>query len=137
MLTFKHRDLIGWALRFAIVALTFATAYIHTTLGGLMFMANAVSYLGFAALMILPLDVASRYRWLVRAALIGFAAGSIVAWFIFGARYWMAYLDKGIEVGLIALLFVEMFRYDGGPLAVAKRGWQLATGTIHRLTASR
>jgi hypothetical protein len=127
----------AWVVRVAIVALTIATAYIHYTLGGLMFLANAAGYAGFAVLMAAPLEIGSRYRWLIRAGLIGFTVGTIVAWQLFGARFWLGYLDKGIEIALVALLGLEMFRYDGGPLAVARRGWQLAVGVLHRLTASR
>ncbi len=132
-----HRDDLGWALRLTIVALALATAYIHTTLGGLMFMANAVAYVAFAALMVVPLEIASRYRWLIRAALLAFALGTIGAWVMFGARYWMGYLDKGIEIALIALLGIEMFRYDGGPIAVARRTWHLTLSTLRRMSGGR
>jgi hypothetical protein len=40
---------------------------------------------------------------------------------MFGARYWLGYLDKGIEIALISLLTVEMFRYDGGPAGIFRR----------------
>ena len=136
MLTFTHRDTFGWILRMAIVALALATAYIHYTLGGLMFFANAMAYAGFAVLMALPLSLASRCRWLIRAALIGFTTGTIVAWVMFGARYWLGYLDKGVELALIALLCAEVFRYDGGPLALAKRAWRLGVAGLHRLAGS-
>ena len=132
-----RRDALSVLLRVAIVVLTLSTAYIHTTLGGLMFMANAVGYLVLAAAMVAPLAIASRYRWLIRAALIVFALVTIGGWMMFGARYWLGYLDKGIEVVLIVLLFVEMWRYDGGPVAVAQRGWALATSILRRLTGRR
>ena len=67
-----RRDAPSVLLRAGIVVLTLSTAYIHYTLGGMMFMANAVGYLVFAAAMIAPLAIASRYRWLIRAALIVF-----------------------------------------------------------------
>lgn len=130
----EKRDSIAWVLRLAIVAFTLATAYIHVTLGGTMFIANAALYLAFAVLMSLPLEIASRFRWLVRLALILFALATIVGWVMFGARYWTGYLDKAIEVALIALLSVEMVRYDGGPMAVARRALDLAIATLSRLT---
>ena len=129
-----RRDAPSVLLRVAIVVLTLSTAYIHFTLGGLMFMANAVGYLVFAAAMIAPLAIASRYRWLIRAALIVFALMTIGGWLMFGARYWLGYLDKAIEIALIGLLFVEMLRYDGGPVVVAQRGWALAMSVLRRLT---
>ncbi len=129
-----RRDALSVVLRVAIVALTLSTAYIHYTLGGLMFLMNAVGYLVLAAAMVAPVAIASKYRWLIRAALIVFALLTIGGWMIFGARIFVGYLDKGIELVLIALLFVEMMRYDGGPVAVAQRGWALAMGVLRKLT---
>lgn len=129
-----RRDAPSVLLRVAIVVLTLSTAYIHYTLGGLMFLMNAVGYLVLAAAMVAPLALASKYRWLIRAALIVFALLTIGGWMMFGARIFLGYLDKGIEIILIALLFVEMMRYDGGPLAVAQRGWALAMSVLHKLT---
>lgn len=135
MLVFDgRREALSVVLRVAIVALTLSTAYIHYTLGGLMFLMNAVGYLVLAAAMVAPVAIASKYRWLIRAALIGFALLTIGGWMIFGARIFVGYLDKGIELVLIALLFVEMMRYDGGPVAVAQRGWALAMGVLRKLT---
>ena len=99
-----RRDAPSVLLRAGIVVLTLSTAYIHYTLGGMMFMANAVGYLVFAAAMIAPLAIASRYRWLIRAALIVFVLGTIGGWLMFGARYWLGYLDKGIEIREVVLV---------------------------------
>jgi hypothetical protein len=129
-----RRDALSVLLRLGIVALTLATAYIHYTLGGMMFLGNAAGYLVLAAAMVAPLALASKYRWLIRAALIVFTLVTIGGWMMFGARIFIGYLDKAIEVALIALLFVEMWRYDGGPLAVARRGWELGMGILRRLT---
>jgi hypothetical protein len=129
-----RRDAPSVLLRVAIVVLSLSTAYIHYTLGGLMFYMNAVGYLVLAAAMVAPLALASKYRWLIRAALIVFALMTIGGWMMFGARIWLGYVDKAIEVALIVLLFVEMFRYDGGPVEVARRGWELALGIVRRLT---
>lgn len=115
------RSNVGVILRVAIVVLTLATAYIHTTLGSLMFMANAAGYVVLAVAMIAPVPILARYRWLVRAALLGFTVFTIFGWVMFGARYWVAYLDKGIEIALITLLVIEMIRYDGGPASVLRR----------------
>lgn len=129
-----RRDALSVLLRVAIVVLTLSTAYIHYTLGGMMFMLNALGFLVLGLAMIAPLPIASSYRWLIRAALIVFALMTIGGWLMFGARYWLGYLATGIEIGLVALLFVEMLRYDGGPVAVAQRGWALAMGVLRRLT---
>jgi hypothetical protein len=120
-----ERSPVGIALRVTIVALTLATAYIHTTLGSMLFMANAVGYTILAIAMVVPIGIVTRYRWLVRAALLVFTAATIIGWFMFGPRFFLAYVDKGIEVGLIAALLTEMVLYDGGPINVVRRGIDL------------
>lgn len=132
--THDRRDMTYWIVRVGVVALTLATAYIHLTLGGTMFVANAAVYLLFAALMSLPIAFLSRSRWLIRAALILFALATVAGWVLFGARFWLGYLDKGIEIALIALLVLEMFRYDSGPVAVVRRAWHLGVAALHRLS---
>jgi hypothetical protein len=117
----RSHDLLGIVLRVAVVVLTLATAYIHNSLGGWMFTANAIGYVVLAVLMIAPIAYLSRYRWLVRVALLGFTVTTIVAWFMFGGRFFLAYADKAIEVGLVAALLTEMLRYDGGPIGVLRR----------------
>jgi hypothetical protein len=116
-------------LRAAIVGLTLATAAIHASLGGTLFLMNAIGYTVFAVAMVVPGPI-GRLRWLVRYGLIAFTAATIGGWVMFGARFDLAYLDKAIEVALIALLVVESFALDGGPLAVARRARRLATGVI-------
>ena len=113
------------ALRAAIVALTLATAAIHATLGGTLFLMNAVGYAVLAIAMVLPGPV-GRLRWLIRYALIGFTGVTVVGWLIFGARFDLAYIDKGIEVALIGLVLIESWVIDGGPLAVARRAVRIA-----------
>jgi hypothetical protein len=109
-------------IRSGIVAGALTTAYVHSTLGGSpIFVANTVGYAVLALAMIVPLSIVARRRWLVRAALLGFTAFTIFGWFMFGARYWLAYVDKAVELGIIALVVVEMLRYDGGPANVLRR----------------
>lgn len=114
-------------LRTIVVLLTLATAAIHASLGGMMFMANAVGYSVLAVAMIVPGPLA-RYRWLVRLALMGFAAVTIGGWVAFGARFDLAYLDKGIEVALIGVLLIEQWRSDGGPAGVYRLVRGLVSG---------
>jgi hypothetical protein len=108
------------ALRASVVGLTLATAAIHASLGGMLFMANAAGYTILAIAMIIPGPVA-KWRWLIRLALIGFTAATIGGWVAFGPRFGLAYLDKAIEVALIGLLLVEQWRSDGGPVGVYRR----------------
>src|SRR4051794_4368781 len=88
-------------LRVGIVALTLATAYIHLTLGGVLFTLNAVGYVVGAAALVVPIAIAVRYRWLVRIGLAGYAATSIAAWVMQPTYYATAYLTKAIELALI------------------------------------
>jgi len=108
-------------VRAAIVGLTLATAYIHSTLGGLLFTLNAAGYLVAAVAMIIPLGVAIRFRWFIRLGLMGYAAAAIVAWYLTGPRYEMAYIAKAIEIVLIGLLAFDFVRHDGSPLALFRR----------------
>jgi hypothetical protein len=109
------------AVRVTIVALTLATGYIHSTLGGLLFTLNAAGYLVAAVAICVPLAVAVRFRWVVRVGLIGYAFTAIVAWAIQGPYYTTAYVAKAIEIALIVLLAVDFARHDGDPLALVRR----------------
>jgi hypothetical protein len=103
-------------LRATTVALTLATAFIHSTLGGLLFTLNALGYLVGAAALVVPIPIAVRYRWLVRIGLAGYAATSIAAWVIQPTFYATAYLAKAIELALIAVLAIDFMRRDGNPI---------------------
>ena len=111
----------GVALRFGIVALTLGTAYIHSTLGGLLFTLNATGYAVAAVAMIVPISLAIRFRWIVRLGLMGYALTAIVMWAIQGPYYSTAYIAKAIEVSLIFLLIVDFLRADGNPVTVVRR----------------
>lgn len=115
---------VAFVLRVVILVLTLATAAIHASLGGLLFTLNAVGYTVLAALMVLPGPVAP-VRWLVRLALLGFVAATIGGWVLFGARFPLAYIDKGIEVVLVGFLMFEVWLIDGGPVGVVRRIAQL------------
>ena len=121
MRTLRPTSPAGLLLRAAIVALTIATGLIHATLGGLLFELNAAGYLVAALAMVAPIGLAIRYRWLIRLGLIGYAATAIVAWYLMGPRYDVAYVAKAIEVVLIALLLIEVRAYDGNPLPRIRR----------------
>ena len=119
----NDRDLTvaGVALRFGIVALTLGTAYIHSTLGGLLFTLNATGYAVAAIAMIVPIALAIRFRWFIRLGLMGYAATTILGWAIQGPYYSTAYLAKGIEVALIVLVAIDFARLDGNPVSVVRR----------------
>ena len=122
-------------IRAAIVALALATGYIHLTLGGLLFTLNGLGYFVAAVAMIVPLALAVRFRWFVRLGLIAYAATTIIGWAIQGPYFQTAYIAKGIEVALIALLVIDFARMDGNPVTVVKR--ELATLTARVRAAVR
>ena len=118
----------GVLIRTAIVALTVATGWIHLNLGGPLFTLNGLGYLVAAGAMIAPLAIAIRFRWFIRLGLIGYAATAIVAWYLTGPRYDVAYVAKAIEVVLIGLLALEVWAYDGNPLRRVRRVLQPSRG---------
>ena len=125
----RPTNLAGLTVRTAIVGLALATGWIHSTLGGALFTLNAIGYVVAAAAMVAPIAIAVRFRWLIRLGLIGYAATAIVAWYLMGPRYFDAYLAKAIEIGLIALLAVEVWAYDGNPIRRIRRGVRPAART--------
>ena len=112
------------ALRTLVVGLTLATAAIHASLGGLLFLANAIGYTTLAIAMVAPGPI-GQVRWLVRLALIGFAAVTIGGWVMFGTRFPLAYLDKAIEVALIGAVTLELWSVDGGLAGATRRARRL------------
>jgi hypothetical protein len=123
-------------IRIAIVGLTLGTAYIHATLGGLLFTLNAVGYVVAAMAVVIPLGLAIRFRWFVRLGLIGYAATAIVAWAVQGPYYSTAFIAKGIEIGLIALLATDFARMDGNPVKVVRSELALLGSKLDRRTAT-
>ena len=116
--TLRPSDVV---VRGIIVALTLATAYIHSTLGGLLFTLNATGYVVAAVAVVVPLAIAVRCRWIVRVGLMGYAATAIVAWAVMGPYFSTAYVAKAIEVALIVTLAVDFARQDGNPAGVVRR----------------
>ena len=123
-------------IRIAIVGLVLGTAYIHSTLGGLLFTLNALGYLVAAVAIVIPLGLAIRFRWFIRLGLMGYAATAIVAWAVQGPYYSTAYIAKAIEVTLIALLAVDFARMDGNPVKVVKGELALLAGKLGRRPAT-
>ena len=97
-------------VQIGIIVLTLATALIHITLAIpvnlIMFYLNGIGYIALVAALYLPQLAA--YRRYVRYALIAFAAVTVLGWAAVGERSTIAYIDKAVEIALIALLIVEM-----------------------------
>ena len=131
--TARETSLVDVVIRSGIVALTIATGAIHLTLGGLLFTLNGLGYLTGAIAMVIPFELAVRYRGVIRLGLLGYTATTIVGWYLMGPRYETAYLAKAIEVGLIALLAIEIRRLDGGPVAIVRRALGDAIAAAQRV----
>ena len=124
------------AIRAAIVALVLTTAYIHYTLGGLLFTLNALGYVTAAVAMVIPLALAVRFRWFIRLGLMGYAATAIIAWAIMGPYFSTAYIAKAVEVSLIVLLAIDFARHDGSPVSVIRREIAAFNGFVARRAAA-
>jgi hypothetical protein len=128
MIALRPSTPAGILVRVAIASLTVATGWIHLNLGGLLFALNGLGYFVAAVAMIAPIAIAIRFRWFIRLGLIGYAATAIVAWYLTGPRYDVAYLAKAIELALIGLLALEVWAYDGNPLRRVRRALQPSRG---------
>jgi hypothetical protein len=108
------RTSAGVGLWVGIFLLTLATAAIHLYLGlsfgNTLFVLNALGYLGLLAALQLPIPQLARFRVAVRWALVGYAALTIVLYFIDNPGMTIGYVDKAIEVALIALLLADAYR---------------------------
>lgn len=124
MTTFLRSRAGGALLTTAIVALTLATAYIHLTLGGLLFTLNGLGYVGLAGLIVIgaaaPIAIVERFSWFPRLALAGYTAMTIAGYMIVGPYFSLGFIAKGIEVALIALLVVDVMRVYGSPLGLVR-----------------
>jgi hypothetical protein len=100
-------------VRLAIVALAVATAAIHIALAipkGAelwMFYLNGLGYLGLTAALYLPIAAVRPYRRWLRWALMAYTMVTILGWVAIGERTPIGFLDKIIEVALVALLWLD------------------------------
>lgn len=108
----------------AIVALTFTTAYIHLSLGGLLFTLNAIGYAVFALAMIViatvPHPLVRRFDWMPRAGLAGYTATTIGAYLVIGPYFGLGWIAKAIEVAILTLLLADVLRAYGSPLGLVR-----------------
>lgn len=122
----------GAAITAGIVALALATGWIHLGLGGLLFTLNGLGYAGLTALYVIaavaPHPLVAVFSWAPRVALAGYAMVTIVAWAIQGPYFPLAYFAKGIEVALIALITIDVFRVYGGPIGLVRTAYASVFG---------
>jgi hypothetical protein len=118
----SSRSSVKLGVGIGIFLLTLATAFIHLYLaltaipyfglniGVMLFILNGLGYLGLLAALQLPIPQLARFRSAARWALVAFAAVTIVLFFVMAPLYdFIGYLDKAIEVALIALLLADAY----------------------------
>ena len=95
-----------------IVELTLATAFIHFTLGGTLFLLNAAGYvaLGVAYLAVtaMPMPGIRRLGWIPRLGLAAFASVTIVAYLVVGPYFTLGWVTKGIELAIVTLVIADL-----------------------------
>ncbi len=95
-----------------IVELTLATAIIHFTLGGTLFLLNAAGYLALGAAYLiaatLPMPAIRRLGWLPRLGLAAFASVTIVAYLATGTYFTLGWATKGIELAIVLLVAADL-----------------------------
>jgi hypothetical protein len=118
------RAAFGAILTAVIVSLTLATAYIHLSLGGLLFTLNGLGYLGLAVMVVIgavaPSPLVVRFSWLPRVALAGYAAVTIGAYLVIGPYFGLGWIAKAIELAIIGLLVVDVSRVYGSPTGLLR-----------------
>jgi hypothetical protein len=95
-----------------ILELTLATAIIHLTLGGTLFLLNGAGYLALGAAYLaaaaVPMPAVRRFGWLPRAGLAAYAAVTIVAYLVIGPYFTLGWVTKGIEVAIVLLVIADL-----------------------------
>jgi hypothetical protein len=95
-----------------ILELTAATAIIHLTLGGTLFLLNAAGYLAlggaylFAAAV--PMPAVRRFGWVPRIGLAVFASVTIAAYLVVGPFFALGWVTKGIELAIVLLVIADL-----------------------------
>jgi hypothetical protein len=124
----SSRSSVKLGLGVGIFLLTLATAVIHLYLGlaaipyyGLnfgvvLFILNGLGYLGLLAVLQLPIPQLARFRSAARWTLVAYTTLTIVLFFVMAPYYtFIGYLDKAIEVALIALLVADAYTASPEP----------------------
>ena len=114
----------GAALTAAIVGLTLTTAYIHFSLGGVLFTLNALGYLALAVALVVGAagrhPLIERFSWLPRVGLAGYTLVTIGAYLIMGPYFSLGWVAKAVEVAIVTLLAVDVIRVYGSPMGLIR-----------------
>ena len=115
----RRLDWAGLALTAAIVELTLTTAYIHFSLGGILFTLNAAGYIGLAlallAVAAIPHPLVARFAWLPRIGLAGFTLVTLMAYLAIGPYFSLGWVAKAVELAILILLAADVTRVYGSP----------------------
>ena len=108
----------------AIVELTLTTAFIHLTLGGLLFTLNAIGYAVLAAAMVVvatvPHSLVRRFDWLPRVGLAAYTLATIGGYLVMGPYFSLGWVAKAIEVAILTLLVADILRAYGSPSGLVR-----------------
>jgi hypothetical protein len=120
--------LAGTVLTLVIVELTLASAYIHLSLGGLLFTLNALGYLALAAAYLgtAAVPMLQRFGWLPQLGLAGYAVVTIGAYLFIGPYFDLGWITKGIEVAIVGLVTVDLLSAYGDLGGL----WRAAIGSL-------
>jgi hypothetical protein len=114
----QRRRAAGLILTVAIVELTLTTAYIHFSLGGLLFTLNAAGYAALALSLVLttlrPGGLIGRIGWLPRIGLAGYTLATIGGYLVMGPYFALGWVAKAVEVAILTLLVADMAQLPGG-----------------------
>jgi hypothetical protein len=111
------RRWVTLALTVPIVELALTTAYVHLTLGGPLFTANAIGYGVLAGLYALAAmtdgTALGRLAWIPRLALLGFTLTTIGAYLVIGPYFTLGWVAKAVELALVTLVAADLARRYG------------------------
>ena len=104
------------ALTVTTVELTLTTAYIHLSLGGVLFTLNAIGYAMLALALVagtIPHPLIRRVSWVPRVGLALFTAVTIGAYLVIGPYFSLGWVAKAVEVAILTLLAADVLRVYG------------------------
>ena len=112
-----HNRTARLLLTLTVIELTVVTAYIHLTLGGMLFTLNGLGYLGLAALYATTVvsrpAIVRRFGWVARVALAAYTLVTIAAYLVIGPHFDLGWITKGIEVAIVTLVAVDVLSTYG------------------------
>ena len=115
---------MGALLTAVAVTLTLTTAYVHLSLGSVLFTLNAAGYLGLAVLVVIgatvPHPIVARFAWLPEVGLGGYAAVTIASYLIVGPYFALGWIAKGVELALIGVLAADLIGAYGSASGVLR-----------------